>query len=212
MRNYLGEVFATQRDANYMELVAGRPRPLGRPVRHLAGGVQPVGKDGYPSRIFDKVTGVIDPQVAAYWREHYDLSHIIERDWATLAPKLQGKIHIYVGTADTYYLTDAVYFAQERLEALKPALRGRGRLRRPGRALLERRPEAAQRLFAAALQLSVPAVILAAHRGDRARRRGPDELALLTAITGVKLRVRYVRHDAGETTDGARALPDPDYL
>jgi hypothetical protein len=62
--------------------------------------------------------------VAAYWREHYDLSHIIERDWATLAPKLTGKIHIYVGSGDNYYLTDAVYFAQERLEALEPGYGG----------------------------------------------------------------------------------------
>jgi hypothetical protein len=63
-----------------------------------------VGKDGYPQPLFDKLTGVIDKSVAAYWREHNDLSHIIERDWPTLAPKLRGKIHIYVGSADTYYL------------------------------------------------------------------------------------------------------------
>ena len=52
-------------------------------------------------------------------------------------------------SADTYYLTDAVYFAQERLEALQPRIRGRGRLRRPRRALLERRsaqPNAYSRL------------------------------------------------------------------
>jgi dienelactone hydrolase len=84
----------------------------------------PVGPGGYPAPIFDKVTGEIDPAVAAYWRDHYDLSHIIARDWKTLAPKLQGKIHIYVGSADTYYLTDAVYFAQERLEKLDPPYQG----------------------------------------------------------------------------------------
>ena len=54
---------------------------------------RPVGSDGYPEPIFDKMTGAIDRSVAAYWRENYDLTHIIERDWATLAPKLQGKIH-----------------------------------------------------------------------------------------------------------------------
>jgi hypothetical protein len=62
--------------------------------------------------------------VAAYWREHYDLSYIIARDWQTLAPKLKGKIHVYVGTGDNYYLTDSVYFAQERLEALSPPYGG----------------------------------------------------------------------------------------
>jgi hypothetical protein len=62
--------------------------------------------------------------VSALRKEHYDLSHIIERDWATLAPKLKGKIHIYVGSGDNFFLTDSVYFAQERLEALAPAYEG----------------------------------------------------------------------------------------
>ncbi len=119
-RNYLGEIGATQRDSNYAELAQGDRGRSGGQYDIWQAVFGPVGADGYPKPIFDKVTGDIDPQVATYWREHYDLSHIIERDWATLAPKLQGKLHIYVGTADTYYLTDAVYFAQDRLTALKP--------------------------------------------------------------------------------------------
>jgi hypothetical protein len=124
IRNYLGEVSATQRDANYMELVEGDHGRSGGQYDIWQAAFGPVGKDGYAAPIFDKVSGEIDPVVAAYWREHYDLSHIIQRDWSTLAPKLQGKIHIYVGSADTYYLNDAVYFAQERLEALSPPWQG----------------------------------------------------------------------------------------
>jgi len=123
-RNYLGEVFATQRDENYMELVQGDHSRSGGQYDIWQAVFSPAGADGYPQPIFDKLTGTIDPKVATYWREHYDLSHIIARDWATLAPKLQGKIHIYVGTGDNYYLTDAVYFAQQRLEALQPAYGG----------------------------------------------------------------------------------------
>ncbi len=123
-RNYLGEIFATQRDANYMELALGDRARSGGQYDIWTAVFSPVGKDGYPAPLFDKLTGVIDPQVAAYWRENFDLSHIIARDWATLAPKLQGKIHIYVGSADTYYLTDAVYFTQERLEKLQPPYQG----------------------------------------------------------------------------------------
>jgi len=123
-RNYLGEVFATQRDANYMELAQGDRSRSGGQYDVWQAVYGPVGDDGYPKPIFDKVTGAIDPAVASYWKDHFDLSHIIERDWATLAPKLKGKIHIYVGSADNYYLTDAVYFAQERLESLKPAYGG----------------------------------------------------------------------------------------
>jgi hypothetical protein len=123
-RNYLGEVFATQRDANYMELAQGDHSRSGGQYDIWQAVFSPAGADGYPKPIFDKVTGVIDKSVVAYWRDHFDLSHIIERDWATLAPKLEGKIHIYVGNGDNYYLTDSVYFAQERLEALRPEYKG----------------------------------------------------------------------------------------
>ena len=123
-RNYLGEVFATQRDENYMELTQGDRSRSGGQYDIWQAVFGPVGSDGYPKPIFDKVTGDIDPTVAAYWRDHYDLSNIIARDWATLAPKLKGKIHLYVGTGDNYYLTDSVYFAQERLESLEPKYEG----------------------------------------------------------------------------------------
>ena len=62
------------------------------------------------------MTGEIDHEVAAYWRENYDLRHIMERDWKTLGPKLQGKIHLYVGDMDNYYLNNAVYLTEAFLE------------------------------------------------------------------------------------------------
>ena len=123
-RNYLGEVFATQRDENYMELAQGDRSRSGGQYDIWQAVFSPVGADGYPKPIFDKVSGVIDPSVAAYWRDHFDLAYIVARDWRTLAPKLQGKIHLYVGNGDNYYLTDSVYFGQERLESLKPAYGG----------------------------------------------------------------------------------------
>ena len=57
----------------------------------------PVGSDGYPQPIFDKETGVIDHKVAEYWQEHYDLDAMLQRDWATLGPKLQGKMQCMWG-------------------------------------------------------------------------------------------------------------------
>jgi len=119
IRNYLGEVFATQRDANDQERVLGdHGRSTGQ-FDIWQAVFSPEGSDGYPAPIYDKRTGMIDPKIAAYWREHYDLSHIIARDWKRLGKLLQGKIHIYVGSADTFYLNDAVYFAQSTLESLK---------------------------------------------------------------------------------------------
>jgi len=77
----------------------------------------PVGEDGYPKHLWDKMTGEIDPSVAEYMRENWDLRYIMERDWETLGPKLKGKIHIYVGDMDNSYLNNAVYLMEEFLES-----------------------------------------------------------------------------------------------
>jgi hypothetical protein len=72
----------------------------------------PVGPDGYPAPIWDPMTGVIDRQVAAYWKSHFDLDAWLNAHWRTLAPKLDGKLHVYVGEMDSYYLNNAVYLMQ----------------------------------------------------------------------------------------------------
>ena len=70
-----------------------------------------------PEPIWDKYSGQIDHEVAEYWRENYDLRYILERDWATLGPKLVGKLHIFCGDMDNYYLNNAVYLMEEFLES-----------------------------------------------------------------------------------------------
>jgi len=72
----------------------------------------PVGADGYPKPIWNPSTGVIDPEVAVYWKDHYDLRYILQRDIATLGPKLAGKLHFAVGDMDTWYLNNAVHLMQ----------------------------------------------------------------------------------------------------
>ena len=79
----------------------------------------PVGPEGYPKPIWDPKTGEIDSSVASYWKEHYDLNHIMQRDWSTLGPKLASKLHITVGDMDTWYLNNAVHFAQDFLDSPK---------------------------------------------------------------------------------------------
>ncbi len=76
----------------------------------------PVGDDGYPKPIWDPITGVINKDVAEYWRQHYDLTAIMMRDWNTLGPKLVGKLHVPVGTGDTFYLNNAVRLMQAAME------------------------------------------------------------------------------------------------
>ena len=78
----------------------------------------PVGNDGYPKPLWDKQTGKIDHGVAIYMRDHgYDLSYNLRTNWATLGPKLRGKIHVYVGDMDNYYLNLAVYMLEDALKA-----------------------------------------------------------------------------------------------
>ena len=67
----------------------------------------PRGADGRPMPMFDRVTGVVDPQVVAYWREHYDIAHRLQTQWPALKPDLDGKIRVIVGDADTFYLDGA---------------------------------------------------------------------------------------------------------
>ena len=116
-RNYLGELSATIEDMHHMELALGTHGRSGGQWDIWQAVYSPVGKDGYPKPIWDKLTGQIDRSVAEYWREHYDLGYILKRDWTKLGPKLAGKIHICVGEADNYYLNNAVYLVEEFLKS-----------------------------------------------------------------------------------------------
>lgn len=115
-RDYLGHVTVDQYAYNRLEAVLGDRNRSGQQYDIWEATYSPMGDDGYPVRLWDKETGEIDQDVAAYWRENYDLVHILRRDWATLGPKLEGKLHIYVGDMDNYYLNNAVYLAEEFLE------------------------------------------------------------------------------------------------
>ena len=112
-RDYLGHVSATLQDMNYRELVLGSRGRSGQQWDIWQATYSPTGDDGYPKPIWDKLTGTIDHEVAGYWKEHYDLRHILERDWDKLGPKLQGKIHIYCGDMDNYYLNNAVMLMED---------------------------------------------------------------------------------------------------
>jgi hypothetical protein len=118
-RNYLGEVSSTLEEMNHRELALGTKCRSGDQWDIWQAVYSPVGADGYPKPIWDKLTGEIDHSVAEYWREKYDLRYIMQRDWKTLGPKLKGKIHIYCGDMDSYYLNNAVYLTEEFLESTK---------------------------------------------------------------------------------------------
>lgn len=123
-RDYLGHISRYMEMENRWELVLGDKTRSGQQWDVWEAVFSPNGDDGYPQRIWDKRTGDIDPAVAAYWRENFDLRYIMERDWATLGPKLRGKIHLYTGDMDNYYLNNAVYLTEDFLESAEPAYEG----------------------------------------------------------------------------------------
>ncbi|WP_282162273.1 alpha/beta hydrolase-fold protein [Ulvibacterium marinum] len=116
-RNYLGHVQTTIREYNHFELVLGDKSRSGQQWDIWEATYSPQGEDGYPVRLWDKMTGDIDHKVAEYWKENYDLRHILERDWDKLGERLKGKIHIYCGDMDNYYLNNAVYLMEDFLES-----------------------------------------------------------------------------------------------
>ena len=115
-RNWLGEVDATLEDWNHMELALGSHSRSGDQFDIWQAVYSPVGADGYPAPIWNKLTGEIDHEVAEHWKM-YDLRLVLEENWATLGPMLEGKIHIYCGDMDNYYLNNAVYLMEDFLES-----------------------------------------------------------------------------------------------
>jgi hypothetical protein len=124
-RDNLGNVSATLKEMNLRELALGTKGRSGQQWDIWEAVYSPIGEDGYPKRIWDKKTGAIDPEVAEFWKDNYDLTHIMKRDWTKNGDNWKGKIHIYCGDMDNYYLNNAVYLAEEVLNELdNPAYDG----------------------------------------------------------------------------------------
>jgi len=118
-RDYLGHVSATLQEVAYRELVLGDKSRSGQQWDIWEATYSPVDHDGYPKRLWDRISGDIDAEVATYWQNNYDLSYIMKRDWSKIGNKLKGKIRIYCGDMDNYYLNNAVYLTEEFLESTK---------------------------------------------------------------------------------------------
>ncbi|MCK0132593.1 alpha/beta hydrolase-fold protein [Flavobacteriaceae bacterium F08102] len=109
MRSVLGEPMLSLKDFIRYENV------LGASNTYLNSGGQfsahnalysPKGTNGLPKPLFDPVSGDIDPTVAKAW-EKYDFKRYVKTHWKTLGPKLQGKIFIWMGDMDHFYLNPA---------------------------------------------------------------------------------------------------------
>jgi len=96
-----GRVMATFEQLAKLEAVLG---PYGGQVSSFDWVFSPKSASGAPQPMFNRETGAVNPQVVAYWHDHYDLAHLVEEKWSTQKRLLRGRIHLFVGTADTFYL------------------------------------------------------------------------------------------------------------
>jgi len=110
-----GQVIATFDTFAHLERVLGA---YGGQLASFEWVFSPRGKDGRPEPMFNRDTGVIDPAVVAYWHDHYDIAQRLRTHWPELKPDLDGKIHLYVGTADTFYLDGSAKLLKDTLDGL----------------------------------------------------------------------------------------------
>lgn len=96
-----------------MEAVVGR----GGQMYSFCAVFGPRGEDGKPVTLWDWQSGALNPKVAEYWKR-YDIRLILERDWATLGPKLKGKLHLWCGDKDDFYLDGAFLKLRDTLKQL----------------------------------------------------------------------------------------------
>ena len=92
--------------AAHLEAVLGHD---GGQLRSFEWVFSPRDAHGKPALMFDRTTGAVDPQVVAYWRDHYDISQVIRSEGSLRKKQLNGKIHIAVGTTDSFYLDGSVH-------------------------------------------------------------------------------------------------------
>ena len=119
IRDGVGRIKAYLKDINRREYILGTNGRSGDQWDIWQAVYSPIGENGYPKPIWDKLTGEIDKDVANYWKENYDLRHIMERDWGKIGEDLEGKINIYCGDMDNYYLNNAVVLTEKFLEKTK---------------------------------------------------------------------------------------------
>ncbi|GAB1452357.1 hypothetical protein MASR2M47_24130 [Draconibacterium sp.] len=120
VREISGEPVLSQKEFIQFENVLGRSDTYvtsGGQFSAFTALFSPKGEDGLPAPMFDPVTGEIDHEVAEYWRKH-DLRDFVENNWEMLGPKIQGKIWIWAGDMDNFYLNPATRAFDEMLKTM----------------------------------------------------------------------------------------------
>lgn len=113
-------VLATVANENHWELTFGTASRSSNQwdIWNAVFGVQ--GYNNYPLEPWDKITGEIYPEAVEYWKP-FDLSNYITSNWNTsknLGKALAGRVYVYVGSWDNYYLNEGVMEFQKRTDAV----------------------------------------------------------------------------------------------
>ena len=113
-----GDVISTFGEMNHRELALGENSLSCGQFDAWEAVWSPIDPDtGYPKRIYDKETGVIDKEVANHWSEKYDLAKVLVKKWDQIGHKVKGRLHFAVGGSDSFYLNNAVFDFQQLLLA-----------------------------------------------------------------------------------------------
>jgi len=89
----------------------------GGQIRSFEAVFSPLGENGTPAKCWDRKTGAVNPEIVEAWKR-YDISLILKENWETLKRPLEGKIHLLMGTEDTFFLTRAAELLAERMRGL----------------------------------------------------------------------------------------------
>jgi len=69
--------------------------------------------------LWDPKTGTLDRSITGSW-QRYDLRMQMEKNWPAIGPQLKGKIHVWVGESDQYFLNNAVHLLDGFLQKAEP--------------------------------------------------------------------------------------------
>ncbi len=110
-----GQMLVSVEDYTRREVVVGA---YGGQIASFEWVFSPRGADGLPVPMFDRTTGAVDSVVIAYWKDHYDVAEHFRRHWPELRRDLDGKVHLIVGSADTFYLDGAARLLEATMNGL----------------------------------------------------------------------------------------------
>ncbi|PCJ46037.1 MAG: hypothetical protein COA74_14490 [Gammaproteobacteria bacterium] len=109
-RTSKGKVLIKSRDFISLETALGE----GGQIRSFEYVFSPRGEDGMPIDFFDRQTGEINRQVIEAWKP-YDIRLYLKKNWSIIKDNLSGKLNIYGGEKDNFFLEGAVRLLKEQL-------------------------------------------------------------------------------------------------